>query len=264
VAPEPETKPKTEVGLDMTFFTGSPDPVTLTAVAPILRAIIPVGPFTLEPELPFVYYHYNVSVNVPGVITTSASDSKFLVGNPTFAFKYHARKKDLDVYVGAGVGLPLARVDQGETDRAIGYAMAFATRGAWNVWWYDPNALTFFVPAGVRYTAQSGFDLGAEVGSGILINTGSGTSDVVGAVQIGGHVGYAASFMEAGVRLKGVRLPGDGNADSFQASVEPYVRGLFEHAFIGAGFLINLDEPLGPLLDTGSFWGLRVEGGARF
>ena len=101
----------------------------------------------------------------------------------------------------------------------------------------------------------------------MLINTGAsgnGSSDVLGALQMGAHIGYASSFIEAGLRLKGVRIPGDRNDDSFQSSLEPYVRGLFDHAFIGGGFLINLDDPLGPLLDQGSIWGLRIEGGARF
>jgi hypothetical protein len=58
--------------------------------------------------------------------------------------------------------------------------------------------------------------------------------------------------------------PADGAGDRFQISLEPYVRALFESAYVGAGFLINADEPYGPWLDTGSIWGLRVEGGARF
>lgn len=271
-APEPEAAPETEkgfAGLDLTFFTESPNSNHVTVVAPIVRASFPVGRFTLEPDIPFVYYDTNLGFALPGG-SASSGDSGFLVGNLTFAAKYHAREKKADIYVGAGVALPTARLDQGDESalsKTVGYTGAFATRGLWNIWWYYPNALTLFVPAGIRYVDRPGIDVGAEVGAGVLINTGSGSSvssDILGALQVGAHIGYASSFFETGLRVKGVRLPGDRNEDSFQSSLEPYVRGLFEHAFIGAGFLINLDKPAGPLLDTGSIWGFRVEGGARF
>ena len=266
-----EEKPaaaKALVGLDMTFFTMSPQTTEVTILAPMIRAVVPLGMFAFEGELPFVYYSTKVSFPpVPGVTLPSVEDSGFLVANPTFAVKYHYRKDDLDVYVGGGISLPLARLDSGDTSnasKAVGYGGAAATRGGWNIWWYVPNALTLFVPAGVRYAQKQGADIGAEVGAGMLINTGGGNSDVLGAIQVGGHLGYAAPFLETGLQVKGVRFPGDGNGDRFQVSLEPYVRALFESAYVGAGFLINADDPYGPWLDTGSVWGLRVEGGARF
>ncbi len=254
------------MGLDVTFHTQSPDTdLHVTVLAPILRATIPIGSWTLEPDLPFLYYDVSTPSGAASFLGTSG-DSGFVAGNPTFAAKYHAISNGIDAHVGAGVALPLAslsRTDASILWKAAGYTATLGTRGIWNVWWYYPDALTLFLPFGIRYVGDQGLDVGAEAAVGVLMYTGSGSQDPRGALQIGAHVGYASSSVEAGLRLQGVRIPGDSANDQFQSSLEPYVRALLDHAFFGAGFLVNLDEPFGPLLDAGKVWGLRLEGGAR-
>jgi hypothetical protein len=235
-------------------------------VAPVLRATFWVGNVTLEPDLPLVYYDASVSEQ-SATFFGSTSHSGLLIGNPTFAAKYHFLNETMDASVGAGISFPAARLDETSSNslwKAFGYGGALGTRGAWNYWWYAPNSLTLFLPAKVRYVSKQGLDVGLEGALGLLLYTGDGSRDPLGDAQIGMHVGYASSFIEAGLRLRGVRIPGTQSDEKFQASMEPYVEALFDHAYVGAGFLFNINKPLGPFLDTGSIWGLRVDGGARF
>lgn len=262
--PAPE-RPPGFVALDVTFHTQSPNGFTTTVIAPILRAAFPIGRWTVEPDLPLAYYH--VSELNFGFFTVPA-DSGLLVGDPSFAAKYHVMNGGVDFYLGPGIALPLAQIDDSDLSalaKLQGYAAALATRGLWNFWSYLPNALSLFLPIGVRYAERQGLDVGAEAAVFAHFHVGSGTGgDPVAGAQIGAHVGYASSDVETGVWLRGVRLPGESGDDHFQGSFEPYVRLLFDRAFVGAGFLVNIDRPAGPLLDTGSFWGLRFEGGTRF
>jgi hypothetical protein len=266
-APPPDAaRPRhvSQIGLDVTIHTQAPQGSTITVVAPMIRGTFWAGPVSLEPDLPLVYYHVRVPQDSGGFL--SGGDSALAPGNPTFAAKYHFFADTLDAYVGGGIALPLAQLDQGDANaiwKAVGYSAAIGARGAWNVWWYLPDTVTLFLPVGVRYVMPQGLDLGVEAATGILIYTGSGSLGPRGSVQIGGHVGYASSVIEAGLRLQGVRLPVDTD-DNFQASMEPYVRAFLAPVYFGAGFLMNIDKPYGPFLDTGSVWALCIEGGARF
>lgn len=250
------------LGLDLTFYTQSPTGGHITVLAPIIRGAFWFGPVTLEADVPFVYY--DVGASAQGFFA-GGGDSGFLPGNPSLAVKYHVPAERTDVYVGAGLTLPIASIqgDQNGIWKAAGYGAAIGTRGGWNAWLYYPESLALFLPVGVRHVTRQGLDVGVEAAAALFIYTGDGSRDPLGFGQFGAHVGYAASFIESGLRIRGVRLAGD-TRDNFQFSLEPYVTGILGNAYVGAGLIMNVDQPLGPFFDTGSVWGLRIEGGARF
>ena len=244
--------PLSRIGLDLAFHTHSQRIETITVVAPVVQAVLWVGRFTLEPELPVVYYHVHYSLTSP--------ESGFGLGNPSFAAKYHYRTDALDFYAGCGVAFPVAQYttrDSGDQRKATGYLTAIGTRGGWNVWWYAPDSLTFYLPIGVRYVFPMGLDVGVDAAAalGLLLDRGV---EPYGAAQIGAHVGFASPWIDTGLR---VRIAGWGNP---QTSLEPYVEGFFGNAYVGAGVLFHVGDPVDPFQYAGSIWGLRIAGGARF
>lgn len=246
--------PLSRIGLDLAFHTHSQSIETITVVAPVVQAVFWVGRFTLEPELPFVYYHTHYSSTSP--------ESGFGLGNPTFAAKYHYRTDALDFYAGSGVAFPVAQYPTGDSGgdqaKATGYRAAMGTRGGWNAWWYAPDSLIFYVPVGVRYVFPMGLDVGLDAAAVLALLLDHGGPEPRGAAQIGAHVGFASPWIETGLRLR-VASYGDT-----QTSLEPYVEGFFGNAYVGAGVLFHAGDPVDPFQYAGSIWGLRIAGGARF
>jgi hypothetical protein len=259
---------RSSVSLDVSSHTQSPQGETVTIVAPVLLAAVPIDRWTLEFALPLAYYH----VSIPGFFFQGASDSGFEPGNPTLIAKYHGEFSSKtgrgEGFVGLGMSAPVARIDNGDENglaRLVGYAGALGVRGLWNYWWYFPNSLSLMMPFGVDYVTDRGFDVGAEAALAAYFFVGQlSHHQPVANAQFGFRVGYASDDVRAGVWMRLVRIPGDSNDDQTQASVEPYLRGIFGQGFIETGFLMNLDKPLGPNLDEGSIWGFRVAGGAEF
>jgi len=236
----------------------------VTVVAPILRGVFPVRSWTLEAEVPTVVYDFGGGGAVtPLGYETRPDDSGAALGNPTFTAKHHWLQGGRDFYFGPGATLPLAQPSSTDDVQEAALAVALGSRGVWNVWWYMPRTLTVFFPLGVRHVSPGGLDIGAEAAVAALFHVGRGSEDTLGAGQVGAHLGYASSSAEAGAKLRLVRLPGDRGSDHGQISFEPYARALLDSAYVGGGFLINLDEPMGPMLDRGSVWGLHLEGGWR-
>jgi len=259
----PAPKLRGLVGVDVTFHTQSAGR-DITVLAPIIRGVFPVQSWTLEPELPAVVYDFSgVGVVTALGYETRPNDSGVVLGNPTFTAKHHWLAGGRDFYLGPGITLPLAQPSANDEVETSALVVALASRGVWNVWWYLPRTLTVFFPLGVRHVSPDGLDVGGEAALAALFHVGSGSGDTLGAAQAEVHLGYASSSVEAGAKLRLVRLPGEGGGDHGQMSFEPYARALLKSAYVGGGFLINLDEPFGPMLDRGSVWGLHLEGGVR-
>jgi len=259
-----DTVPQGFVGVDMTFHTQSALQ-DISVVAPVFRGVFPVRHWTLEAELPTMFYDISgYSQNVAGYYRVEVpGDSGLMLGNPVFMAKHHWLHDGTDFYFGPGLALPVVQPSDSDRLKVEALGVAAGTRGAWNIWWYMPRALTLFAPIGVRHVAPNGLDVGAEAALAAFFHVGSGSRDTVAGAQLGGHLGYASRSVEAGAKLRIVRTPGDEGSDHGQVSFEPYLRGLAGKAYFGGGLLVNLDEPFGPLFDTGRVWGLRFEAGAR-
>jgi hypothetical protein len=132
-----------------------------------------------------------------------------------------------------------------------------------------------FAPFGVRYVSRRGLDIGLDAAVAFLFPTTNGVDHYPLVLLQGGlTVGYVSPQFEAGVRLRGARIPANDAPDKYESSVEPFARYFYDDVFLGAGFLANLGEyPIGVFVrDRGGgiqwnpdgIWGLRLEGGVRF
>lgn len=242
------------VAADTTFFTRPNNGHRQTIDAIVLRAAFPTGSTTFEPEVPLVY---DASLDAGAAL---------LAGNPTFSVKGHwMLEPRLELYAGGGVTLPIASAEGENIDHVAPFLLATASQGLWNIWWYSSDAAAVFLPFGARYVASTGFELAVEGATGLSFPLRTGLDHYgLGILQAGVTVGYVSSEFEAGARLRGVRIPGNDVRDPFQSSLEPFARVVFGRVFTGAGFVWNLDGPLGPFNKRGSIWGLRIEFGTTF
>jgi hypothetical protein len=77
------------------------------------------------------------------------------------------------------------------------------------------------------------------------------------------HLAWAMSEQDAlGVRLRGVLSDKpllQRSADLFQLGVEPYAEVHFGEAWLGMGFVLNLDQPVGVYGDRAGQWKARLQ-----
>lgn len=249
--PEPApVAPTGLVSLDSAFHARSVAGETQTVVALVPRATFVDRKVTFEPEFPLLY------------VLTSGPDGGLLAGNATASVKYHWFDARTEVFGGGGLTLPMASTEANGNGGA--YLVGAGARGLWNVWWYYPDVMGFFVPVGFRRVEPSRLDWGVEAATGLLLPLRLESDQrPLGILQGALHLGYATPDFETGLILREVRIPGNGAKDPFQASAEPYARFFFGPAFVGGGVVLNIDEPLGPIYDRNAVWGVRIEVGAR-
>jgi hypothetical protein len=243
--------PRNSLYVDAVFHSRYVFNQVQTIAAPVVRSVFVDRNVTFEPELPLLYY------------MADRPSAGLHVGNATASVKYHFLGHASDIYFGAGLSLPMVSTEGTPTEGV--YRVAAAERGVWNVWWYQTDGMSFFFPASIRQVTRSGIDWGVEVAGGFVIPLKLLTDQrPLGILQGGVHVGYSSPEFEAGLRIRGARIPGNDRPDPFQTSAEPYGKVFLGPAFVGAGIIFNLDPPYGPFYDPESVWGGHVEIGAVF
>jgi hypothetical protein len=251
------------LAVDTTYFSRPNAGHRQTIDAIVIKGAFPYKNATFEPEVPLVY---DASLD---------ADTALLSGNPTFAVKGHWLRERTDLYAGGGVSLPIASTEGADIVHFPPLILATASQGFWNSWWYSSDTVPLFAPFGVRHVTKGGLDIGLDAAVALLFPTTNGVDHYPLVLLQGGvTLGYVSPQFETGIRLRGVRLPQNDKPDSYQGSIEPFVRYIHDHVFIGAGFLANMSEyPFGVFVrDRGGgiqwnpngIWGLRLEGGVRF
>jgi hypothetical protein len=250
------------LALDTTYFSRPNAGHRQTIDAIVIKGAFPYRNATFEPEVPLVY---DASLD---------AQTALLAGNPSFTVKGHWLEGRTDFYAGGGAALPVASF-QDDIGHFAPFILATAAQGFWNNWWYATDVVPLFAPFGVRHVTRGGFDISADGALALLFPTPNGVDHYPLVLAQGGvTVGYVSPVFETGIRFRAVNLPNNDAPDSFQSSIEPFARYIYDNVFVGAGFLANLGEyPIGVLVrdpngglqwNRNGVWGLRLEGGVKF
>ena len=150
--------------------------------------------------------------------------------------------------------------------------LASATRGTWNPWWWMLDTYTLFVPGELRYRGE-GFAAGVE-GALALTIPGKQSNDVRDAGTLAQIGAFIAAMQDetgsVGVRVRSViplfnrgqaplvigSVTAGGSPLPCQTSIEVYGEmHAADIVLLGAGFLLNLDEPFGVFGNGQDVWG---------
>jgi hypothetical protein len=231
--------------------------------------------------LPFAAGWGRTAADVVGV-SLSQSASNFVMGNPDVRADFEVTSGPVLARVGLGVAFLVADASAGSADSIEGkraLQLASASRGTWNPWWWMLDTYTFFVPGEIRYRGE-GFAAGVE-GALALTIPGKQSNDVRDAGTLAQVGAFIAAMQDetgsVGVRVRSVipllnrreapvvigSVTAGGSPQPCQTSIEVY--GEMHAAdilLLGAGFLLNLDEPFGVFGDGQDVWGARITVGA--
>ncbi|MCK6549209.1 hypothetical protein L6R52_25425 [Myxococcota bacterium] len=234
---------------------------SLTVVSPLLSGGFALGDVRFGLEWGFA----SGSVSVEGNQVTD-DDSAFEIGNPFVSAMYPVvRGGPVELEVGAGIALPLASAEGSDTGGAALVTSA-ALRGAQDLWLWADNTMSLVVPARAALDAGP-LEVGADAALGFMIYTGDREGEETDTLlQLGADAKFGIGLLDLGARVAGVwMLSGDDlNGGDFQMSIEPFAQAALGPVAVRAGFIYNLDEPLGPSFDDNRFWGFRLGAAVGF
>lgn len=240
--------PPNHVLLDMRFSSHALTPTTdQLVVAPIIQGWFEIMESTsLQLELPLLYNNLSDGTN---------SEGGFRLGNPYVAGHYRFASGDFYGRVGAGVGLPAARVSETSlVDAAVGilgYAGALGMDGFYDTWRWLPNTLAVVVPFRFEMLAGEQLSLAADGALMGLASTREGGESRY-AFNLAGEAAYRTNGHAFGARLQVATIESDG--DGTQVSLVPFARIDLGTAFLNLRLLLNLGRP-GASFDEGGIWG---------
>jgi hypothetical protein len=267
--------------LDTSFYTGTPqDSHSQTVIAPVASADFKLVAFRIGGDLPFAAGWGRAVADVAGM-PLSQSASNFVMGNPDIRGDFEVSSGNVLARVGAGFAFSVADASAGSANSFEGktaLGLASASRGTWNQWWWMLDTYTLFVPGELRYRGE-GFAAGAE-GAFALTFPGSDSNDrrdTGTLIQFGGFLAAVKDKIgSVGIRERTVipltnrrqapitvgSVSTSGSLLPSQSSLEIYGEWHpMEVLLLGAGFLLNLDEPFGVFGSGQDIWGLRLTAG---
>lgn len=245
-----------ELGLtDYTLNLGIAE-ASLTVISPLVSAGFTLGDVRFGLDWGFASGSYSVEG-----VEVGDDDSAFEIGNPFISAMYPIlRGGPVELEVGGGIALPLASAEDSNTGGAALFASS-ALRGAQDLWLWTDNTMSIVLPARAALDAGP-LEIGGDAALAFLIYTGDldgQESDTL--LQLGADAKIGIGLLDVGARLAGVwALTGDDFNDdgNFQLSIEPFAQAALGPVALRAGFLYNLDAPLGPSFDDNRFWGFRL------
>jgi hypothetical protein len=251
--------------MDTTFYTGSPgDGPKTTVIAPVLQADLKLlGLLRLGLDLPFSAGFVSGGAN--SLVMTDAS--QFNLGTPTIHGEVEIEAGPLLARAGLGIALSVRSIGNSADDLAgsLGLATAAATRGMWNAWWFVDRH-TIYAPGEISYRGNdTAFGVEGALIAFIPRSDAPPGVDTAAALQIGAYIaGVSGKTSMFGLRFRNlIAFSNDVfGADKVQSSVELFAEThVMKILLLGAGFLLNLDEPFGVFGDGLGIWGLRLKAG---
>jgi hypothetical protein len=186
-------------------------------------------------------------------------ESTFRAGNPQLTGHYHDSAGPWHYDVGLGVTAPLAEVPLGSDGRLYEslYNRTLAMWGMWNQWLWLAGRMAVPAMFRVSYTLPGGEVLVLQQADALVFGVTGNASGTHFVAQLAfeAQIPVGSRFTIC-PRLQTVLLPSAG-IDRWQSAAA--LRGAFATS-VGrffAGFLVNLDEPLGAL-GGGARWGFHL------
>lgn len=200
-------------------------------------------------------------------------ESELRPNNPSVSLLLGSRYGIVRVYGGPGLTIPLTAAidDSNFFDPATGVAIVGRgihayMHGAIEPWIYALSHIALHARGGVEVRLDGG-SFGAEMALGLLAGIEANYANVpnvlnwqlrffggarpIDPISFGGQLGISY-FRD---------LESAGDPDDAVVSIEPYVRGHFDPAFVGLRFLVNLTDPFS--FDDNGIWSLTIEAGAE-
>jgi hypothetical protein len=187
-------------------------------------------------------------------------ESTLRPGNPLFSGMFRMNGERWWLRAELGITAPAAHLPLGTDGRtyAFAYNQTLALWGMWNQWLWMPDRMAIPLQASFGYAFGPNQWVVAEAAEatvlGVRGSASGSTSATVG--QIALEARFSIDQVTICPRWQTVRLP-SGGVDLWQSAAGVRMALATSAGTFFAGFLINLDEPLGILGGLGR-WGLHL------
>ena len=235
-----------EVWIELGFNTRSPGGARLTTWAPNL------GVFTeLDSDMAM-----SATWGLTALALDDAEAPSVKPLNPFVAVHWTPEWRNFDLRLGLGAALPLAEANDEASRRP--YESARALRGSWDPWLYEPDTVSFAVPARLTWRPIEVLRFAAEGAGYVLVDT-SGEGERFG---VQGAMEAAITLEPAfalGSRLIGLTAQGEAS----RTAVEPFVCLGLGPVMLRGRVTLNLGD-LTTLADADGVWGAHFGVGYTF
>lgn len=174
------------------------------------------------------------------------------VGNPSIQFRYGPKMGITRWWVGGGIGVPLAAIDDPNSEFHVANLYGAYSMGLYNSFlWFDYLPLWATGGADIRVVDFMSVQISGEPMLFFDIDDDYGDTVEFGLqTKAGVEFRDPGSGVGGGIHLKFFWLPTEGpDAGPFQASLHPFFAYTGDVFFLRFGLLFALDEPLGPFFD---------------
>ncbi|MCB9730755.1 MAG: hypothetical protein H6746_19950 [Deltaproteobacteria bacterium] len=175
-------------------------------------------------------------------------------GNPYLGVAFTLPTTRARTYAGAGVAIPVATAGPDSPPLYRGTAL----RAFRDQWLWAPGTLAAVISGGAATPAGGGFEATLAGDAALLVGTDDRARDGLDVdLQLVGTGTYALGRMlSLGASLTAVWVP-TADGDTFQLSVEPFLRLALGPLQAQVGLTLPIDEPLGPPFADDGGWGTQ-------